>query len=77
MNPTKLGGKLADLSADVPLDPFVRCLSRIVERMFEDTGEITSAWFAVTRAGEGHIIATPISSGPTDFVRGYGQKQPR
>jgi hypothetical protein len=59
----KMGGELRlDLSADVPLDAFVRRLSRMVEHMFGRDGEITPAWFAVTRAGEGHVIVTPVTS---------------
>jgi len=49
-----------NLSADVPLDAFLRRVSRIVEDEFEERGEIASSWFLVTASGQTHAVVMPF-----------------
>jgi hypothetical protein len=51
----------AGLSADVPLDAFMRRVSRIAEKIFNEAGEIEDPhWFVVKADGEVDVIVTPV-----------------
>jgi hypothetical protein len=49
-----------NLSADVPLDAFLRRASRIVEDEFGEKGEIPPSWFLVTASGQTHAVVMPF-----------------
>ncbi len=58
-----------NLSADVPLDAFLRRASRIVEKRFDETGEVPPSWFLVTASGQTHAVVTPfLATGEDPFA---------
>jgi hypothetical protein len=56
----------ADLSADVPLAAFLRRVSRIVEKRFDETGEVPPSWALVTAGGKAHLVVTPFPATAED-----------
>jgi hypothetical protein len=48
------------LSADVPLDAFVRRASQLAEQALDRDGGLDPSWIAITSTGERHILYTPI-----------------
>jgi len=55
-----------NLSADVPLDAFLRRASRIVEDEFGEKGEIPPSWFLVTASGQTHAVVMPFFGAAAD-----------
>lgn len=55
-----------DLSADVPLDAFLRRVSRIIENRFDETGEVPPSWALVTAGGKAHLVVTPFPATSED-----------
>ncbi len=55
-----------DLSADVPLAAFLRRVSRIVEKRFDETGEVPPSWALVTAGGKAHLVVTPFPATAED-----------
>jgi len=58
--------KNINLSADVPLDAFIRRISRMVEQWFGQTGEILPLWIVVQRDGAAYVIGTPFFADASD-----------
>jgi hypothetical protein len=60
-----------DLSADVPLDTFLRRVSRITEKRFNEMGEVDPSWALVTAGGQAQLV---VMSFPETIEDPYGDK---
>src|SRR5258706_46439 len=49
-----------DLSADVPLDAFLRRVSRSTEKRFDEMGEVDPSWALVSAGGKAHLVVMPF-----------------
>jgi len=60
-----------DLSADVPLDAFLRRVSRMIEKRFDEMGEVDPSWALVTAGGKRHMV---VMAFPSTVEDPYGDK---